>query len=56
MCKYRLFWTNPDTGIGGSMNNIPADELSGRLDEAWEHAGDGEVILTTQDETAVEYA
>lgn len=56
MKKYRLFWTNPDAGVSGSMNNIPGDELSARMDEAWERAGEGEVILATQDDEAVEYA
>ena len=54
--KYRLFWTNPATGISGSMNNIPASELSDRVDEAWEKAGEGEVILSTQPDTEVEYS
>src|SRR5699024_10969718 len=54
--KYRLFWTNPATGISGSMNNSPASELSDRVDEAWEKAGEGEVILSTQPDTEVEYS
>lgn len=54
--KYRLFWTNPANGISGSMNNIPASELSDRVDEAWEKAGEGEVILSTGREDACEYA
>lgn len=54
--KYRLFWTNPETRISGSMNNIPASELSDRVDEAWEKAGEGEVILTSQKDEEAEYA
>lgn len=56
MEKFRLLWTNPDTGVSGSMNNIPMDELSDRLDEAWEKCGEGEVILSTQPDTEVEYS
>lgn len=54
--KYRLFWTNPENGISGSMNNIPANELSDRIDEAWEKAGEGEVIMTSQKDEETEYA
>lgn len=54
--KYRLFWTNPANGISGSMNNIPASELSDRVDEAWEKAGEGEVILASQKDEETEYA
>ena len=54
--KYRLFWTNPENGISGSMNNIPANELSDRVDEAWEKAGEGEVIVTSQKDAGTEYA
>lgn len=54
--KYRLFWTNPETRISGSMNNIPASELSDRVDAAWEKAGEGEVILTSQKDEEAEYA
>ena len=54
--KYRLFWTNPENGISGSMNNIPASELSDRVDEAWEKAGEGEVILTSQKDEETECA
>lgn len=54
--KYRLFWTNPENGISGSMNNIPASELSDRAGEAWEKAGGGEVIMTSQKDEETEYA
>ena len=54
--KYRLFWTNPENGISGSMNNIPANELSDRVDEAREKAGEGEVIMTSQKDEETEYA
>lgn len=54
--KYRLFWTNPANGISGSMNNIPASELADRLDEAWEKAGEGEVIMASQKDEETEYA
>lgn len=47
MTNYRLLWVNPESGASGSMNNVPAAELSERLDQAWDKAGDGEVILST---------
>lgn len=56
MKRYRLHWVNPGKRTSGSMNNIPAEELSDRVDEAWVKAGEGEVILTSQKDEETEYA
>lgn len=56
MKRYRLHWVNPGKRTSGSMNNIPAEELSERMTDAWLLAGDGEVIMSMQPEEVVEYA
>ena len=56
MKRYRLHWVNPGKRTSGSMNNIPAEELSARMTDAWQLAGEGEVIMSMQPEEVVEYA
>lgn len=57
MCKYRLTWSNPETRLSGSFNNLTAEELHDGFERAWVNAGnEGEVIMSSVPKEVVEYA
>lgn len=58
MKLYKVTWWSTTKNASGEMRNVPANELSEAVAEAWTRVGndDGEVVIESEREEVIEYA